>query len=154
MKNGGCPTCHRYFLVFYVLRERGLIDLVVTTFLPENPPKEVLEISNGKHYPLIKVHKGHDANGLDMTGIECDTVDEIEKLLERFDCEETASSKESKAEGMAEKSFEDLYKVCVFLNVAIRQSEYFLDLLVNISCILAEIHGVPEGPQKQRPVTD
>lgn len=110
MKNGGCPTCHRYFIVFYVLREKGLIDLVVTTFLPENPPKEVLEISNGKHYPLVKVHKGVDQNGLDMTGIECDTVDEIEKLLERFDCEDTASSKESKAEATAEKSFEDLYK--------------------------------------------
>jgi len=45
MKNGGCPICHRYFLVFYILRERGLIDLVVTTFLPESPPKEV-EASN------------------------------------------------------------------------------------------------------------
>ena len=55
MKNGGCPICHRYFLVFYILRERGLIDLVVTTFLPENPPKEVLDFSNGKHYPLVKV---------------------------------------------------------------------------------------------------
>jgi hypothetical protein len=111
MKNGGCPTCHRYFLVFYVLREKGLIDLVVTTFLPENPPKEVLEISNGKHFPLIKVHKGVDHNGIDLSGVECDTVDEIEKLLERFECPDTASSKESKAEAIAEKSFEDLYKV-------------------------------------------
>ena len=55
MKNGGCPICHRYFMIFYILREKGLIDLVVTTFLPENPPKEVLEFSNGKHYPLVKV---------------------------------------------------------------------------------------------------
>ena len=55
MKNGGCPICHRYFMMFYILREKGLIDLVVTTFLPENPPKEVLEFSNGKHYPLVKV---------------------------------------------------------------------------------------------------
>ena len=41
MKNGGCPICHRYFMLFYLLREQGLIDLVVTTFMPETPPKEV-----------------------------------------------------------------------------------------------------------------
>ena len=55
MRSGGCPICHRYFMIFYILREKGLIDLIVTTFLPENPPKEILEFSNGKHYPLVKV---------------------------------------------------------------------------------------------------
>ena len=55
MKTGGCPICHRYFMIFYILRERGLIDLIVTTFLPESPPKEVLQFSNGKRYPLVKV---------------------------------------------------------------------------------------------------
>jgi hypothetical protein len=110
MKNGGCPICHRYFLVFYILRERGLIDLVVTTFLPENPPKEVLDFSNGKHYPLVKVHKGVDANGVDMTGVECDTVDEIEQLLDRFDCEDMQGRRDSKLEARAEQTFEDLYK--------------------------------------------
>ena len=116
MKNGGCPICHRYFLVFYILRERGLVDLVVTTFLPESPPKEVLEFSNGKRYPLVKVHKGLDARGQDMTGMECDTVDEIEALLDRFDCDEMRSRKESKAEAVAEQSFEDLYMVSQLLN--------------------------------------
>jgi len=111
MKNGGCPICHRYFLVFYILRERGLIDLVVTTFLPESPPKEVLAFSNGKHYPLVKVHSGVDARGQDITGLECDTVDEIEALLERFDCDDMRSRKESRAEAVAELSFEDLYMV-------------------------------------------
>lgn len=111
MKTGGCPICHRYFLVFYVLRERGLIDLVVTTFLPESPPKEVLEFSNGKHYPLVKVHKGADSRGHDMGGVECDTVDEIEVLLDRFDCDEMRSRKESRAEAVAEQAFEDLYMV-------------------------------------------
>jgi chloride intracellular channel protein 2 len=110
MKNGGCPICHRYFLVFYILRERGLIDLVVTTFLPENPPKEVLDFSNGKHYPLVKVHKGSDANGVDMTGVECDTVDEIEQLLDRFECDDMFGRRESKIEARAEQVFEDLYK--------------------------------------------
>jgi len=110
MKNGGCPICHRYFLVFYILRERGLIDLVVTTFLPENPPKEVLEFSNGKHYPLVKVHKGVDSNGRDMSGVECDTVDDIEQLLDRFDCEDMHGRRESKKEARAEQVFEDLYK--------------------------------------------
>jgi len=110
MKNGGCPICHRYFLVFYILRERGLIDLVVTTFLPENPPKEVLDFSNGKHYPLVKVHKGLDSNGQDMSGVECDTVDEIEQLLDRFDCDDMYGRRESKKEARAEQVFEDLYK--------------------------------------------
>ena len=119
MKNGGCPICHRYFLVFYILRERGLIDLVVTTFLPESPPKEVLAFSNGKHYPLVKVHSGVDSRGQDITGLECDTVDEIEALLERFDCDDMRSRKESRAEAVAELSFEDLYMVCRFKTVAI-----------------------------------
>jgi hypothetical protein len=109
MKNGGCPICHRYFLMFYILRERGLVDLVVTTFLPESPPKEVLEFSNGKHYPLVKVHKGMDSHGRDISGMECDSVDEIEALLDRFDCDEMRSRKESKNEAEAEKNFEDLY---------------------------------------------
>jgi hypothetical protein len=52
-KNGGCPMCHRYFLVFYILREKGLLDLLVTTFLPENPPAELLEFSNGKRFPAV-----------------------------------------------------------------------------------------------------
>ena len=111
MKNGGCPICHRYFLVFYILRERGLVDLVVTTFLPENPPKEVTDFSTGKHYPLVKVHKGIDARGQDMTGVECDTVDDIESLLERFECDDMYGRKESAFEAKAETVFEDLYKV-------------------------------------------
>ena len=111
MKNGGCPICHRYFLVFYILRERGLIDLVVTTFLPECPPKEVLDFSNGKHYPLVKVHNGLDSRGQNITGMECDGVDEIEALLDRFECDDMRSRKESRAEAVAELAFEDLYMV-------------------------------------------
>jgi len=111
MKNGGCPMCHRYFLIFYLLREHGLIDLVVTTFLPESPPKEVLEFSNGQRYPLVKVRGGLDSHGHDMTGVECDNVVEIEQLLERFDCEAMRSSKESHAQATAEKTFDDLYMV-------------------------------------------
>lgn len=109
MKNGSCPICHRYFIIFYILREKGLIDLVVTTFLPENPPREVLEFSNGKHYPLVKIHKGVDSNGRDMTGLECDTMDEIECLVDRFDCEEMLGRRESSGESKAERVFEDLY---------------------------------------------
>jgi len=108
-KNGGCPICHRYFLAFYILRERGLVDLVVTTFLPESPPKEVLEFSNGKHFPLIKVHKGVDSNGHNISGMECDTMDDIEALLDKLDCDEMRSRNKSSAESEAEKQFEDLY---------------------------------------------
>jgi len=109
MKNGGCPICHRYFLMFYILRERGYVDLVVTTFLPESPPKEVLEFSNGKHYPLVKVQNGVDSKGHDLSGLECDSMDEIEALLDRFDCDDMRSRNFSKEEAEAEKNFEDLY---------------------------------------------
>ena len=61
MKNGSCPTCHRYFLLFYILLEEGLIDLVVTTCLPQDPPAEVKAFTSGKHYPVIVVHKGADS---------------------------------------------------------------------------------------------
>jgi len=104
--------CHRYFMVFYILRDAGLIDLVVTTFLPESPPKEVLEFSQGKRYPLVKVRSGVDSQGHDITGVECDNVVEIEAMLERFDCDAMRSSKESQAEAEAEKTFSDLYMVC------------------------------------------
>lgn len=109
MKNGACPICHRYFLAFYILRERGLVDLVVTTFLPENPPQEVLLFSNGKRYPLVKVHKGN-VGGKDIAGMECDTVDEIESLLDRFECPDMLARRESREEERAEKTFEDLIK--------------------------------------------
>lgn len=125
MKTGGCPICHRYFIVFYILRERGLIDLVVTTFLPESPPKEVLEFSNGKHFPLVKVRRGVDSRGHDISGIECDTVDEIEALLDRFDSDEMRSRKESRAEALAEQTFEDLYMVNVLFLFALLH--YFQD---------------------------
>jgi chloride intracellular channel protein 2 len=138
MKNGGCPICHRYFLVFYILRERGLIDLVVTTFLPENPPKEVLDFSNGKHYPLVKVHKGLDANGVDMSGVECDTVDEIEQLLDRFDCDDMYGRRESKKEAQAEQVFDDLYKKFNLLVKGIADEKAVTRILVRIDEYLQE----------------
>jgi len=132
--------CHRYFLIFYILREHGLIDLVVTTFLPESPPKEVLEFSNGKRYPLVKVRSGIDSHGHDMTGVECDNVVEIEALLERFDCDEMRSSKESQAQAVAEKTFDDLYMVCTsfcFFHCSLQSFffifQYFTQVQVNDS---------------------
>ena len=98
-------------MAFYVLREQGLIDLVVTTFLPENAPIEVLSFSNGKHYPLAKVHSGFDSKGINISGLECDSIDDIEALLDKFDCDEMKSSRISQAERKAEKVFEDLYQV-------------------------------------------
>lgn len=141
MKNGGCPICHRYFLVFYILRERGLIDLVVTTFLPENPPKEVLDFSNGKHYPLVKVHKGLDSNGVDMSGVECDTVDEIEQLLDRFDCDDMYGRRESKKEARAEQVFEDLYKKFNILLKGLGDEKALTRILVRIDEYLQEEDG-------------
>jgi len=139
MKNGGCPICHRYFLVFYVLRERGLIDLIVTTFLPESPPKEVLEFSNGKRYPLVKVRSGIDNRGHDITGMECDTVDEIENLLTHFDCDDMRSSKESRAEATAEHAFEDLYmKFCQFLKVGSADAAQLTKILDVLEMYLRE----------------
>ena len=111
MKNGGCPMCHRYFLLFYILREHGLIDLVVTTFRPHDLPPEVKSFSSAKQFPLVKVHRGVDANGVSLIDTTCDTVPEIEDLLDRFDCEDCLSVKESAKEAQAEKVFQDLYRV-------------------------------------------
>jgi len=139
MKNGGCPICHRYFMMFYILREKGLIDLVVTTFLPENPPKEVLEFSNGKHYPLVKVHKGLDAAGVDMTGVECDTVDEIEALVSRFECDTLQGRRENKVEDRAERTFEDLLKkLNIFLKSSSDDSSAVVKVLERIDGHLKE----------------
>ncbi len=59
MKNGSCPICHRYFMIFYILREHGLIDLVVTTFMPENPPKEVG--SGAESWPVRRMGRGFNS---------------------------------------------------------------------------------------------
>ncbi|KAK2144048.1 hypothetical protein LSH36_791g01041 [Paralvinella palmiformis] len=140
MKNGGCPICHRYFMIFYILREKGLIDLVVTTFLPENPPKEVLEFSNGKHYPLVKVHKGLDAQGQDMSGLECDTVDEIEALVSRFECDTLQGRRENKIEDRAERTFEDLLKkLNIFLKSTNNESTGLMKILERIDAHLKEV---------------
>lgn len=104
--------CHRYFLVFYILRSHGLIDLVVTTFRTDDVPPEVKAFSSGKQYPLVKVHRGTDSNGVSMIDMTCDTVPDIEDLLDRFECEDVKSVKESKMEEKAEKLIEDLYRVC------------------------------------------
>lgn len=109
MKSGGCPICQRYFMIFYILREKGLIDLIVTTFLPENPPKEILDFSTGKHFPLVKVRSGKDKFGKGFDEVECDTVDEIEALVDRFECDEMRSRKESDKENLAEQAFDRLY---------------------------------------------
>lgn len=84
-KNGNCPICHRYFMMFYLLREEGQIDLVVTTFLPRDPPAEVKNISSGKQYPIVKVHRGTTLNGSDIGGEVCDNTDEIDALIEKFE---------------------------------------------------------------------
>ncbi|ESO03698.1 hypothetical protein HELRODRAFT_185628 [Helobdella robusta] len=142
MKNGGCPMCHRYFMIFYILRERGLIDLIVTTFLPESPPKEVLDFSNGKRFPLVKVQKGVDGKGRDISGLECDTVDEIEALIERFNCDDMRSRKESAAEATAEKTFEDLYmKFCQFLKSQNNDPTSIIKVLEKIESHLASNDG-------------
>ena len=57
------------------------------------------------------MHKGLDTNGVDMSGVECDTVDEIEQLLDRFECDDMYARRDSKKEARAEQVFEDLYKV-------------------------------------------
>ena len=43
--------------------------------------------------------------------MEIDSMDEMETLVSRFDCERTQSRNQSILEADAEKSFEDLYKV-------------------------------------------
>lgn len=90
--------------------------------MPENAPREVLAFSNGKRYPLVKVHSGFDAHGKSIAGLECDSIDEIEALLDRFDCDDLQSSRVSQEERKAEKVFESLYLVRVwqFLSLHIK----------------------------------
>ena len=111
MQNGGCPMCHRYFLLFYILREHGLIDLVVTTVRTDDVPPEVKCFSSAKQYPLVKVHRGMDSNGVSMLDLTCDTVPDIEELLDRFECDALKSVKDSGEEERAERAFADLYRV-------------------------------------------
>jgi len=108
MKNGSCPICQRYFMIFYILREHGLIDLVVTTFMPENPPREVLEFANGKRYPLVKVHKGVSKAGRQLAG-PYDTTDEIDDLVKSFRAKCMATRNEDVDAMEAESRFDDLY---------------------------------------------
>ena len=48
-----------------------------------------------------------------MSGLECDTVDEIEALVSRFECDTLQGRRENKIEDRAERTFEDLLKVRV-----------------------------------------
>lgn len=68
-------------------------------------------MSSGKQFPIVRVHRGVDAAGQSISGLVYDTVPEIEELLDKFDCDEVASSKESKKESQAEFIFQDLYRV-------------------------------------------
>jgi len=111
MKVGGCPICHRYFLSLYILKDQGFVDLVVTTFLPENPPKEVLAFTSGRQYPLVRVQAGPTGREQNLCNAECETVEEIETFLEQFSCKDMASRRLSREENDAEMVFEDLYMV-------------------------------------------
>lgn len=58
-----------------------------------------------------QVTSGVDRYNKSLAGVECDTVDEIESLVDRFDCEELRSTKESRLEAVAEQVFDTLYTV-------------------------------------------
>ena len=130
-------------MAFYVLRECGLIHLLVTTFKPSNPPADVLKISSGKRCPVVRVHRGYDANDVDLTDHCCDQSDEIENLIERFDCADLQTSKQSSQESEAEKVFQDMYGVSritffvhlTFLCMASGNIENILTLVDPCTCI-------------------
>ena len=95
-----------------------LYDILCILMTPIYPlPCVILLIVIGD---FLQVHKGLDSNGVDMSGVECDTVDEIEQLLDRFDCDDMYGRRESKKEARAEQVFEDLYKVCTLVSLCIK----------------------------------
>lgn len=109
-------------MMFYLLREEGQIDLVVTTFLPRDPPPEVKIISSGKQYPIVKVHRGTTLNGSDIGGEVCDNTDEIDALIEKFESQlmpsttvqrkqitDRQNSDLAEREKKAEHAFQNLY---------------------------------------------
>ena len=48
---------------------------------------------------------------MDMTGVECDLPDEIEKLIDKFECEEMKPRRRGDKADEAERAFENLYPV-------------------------------------------
>ncbi|CAH1798167.1 unnamed protein product [Owenia fusiformis] len=111
-RTGACPTCHEYTLAFSVLQEAMpnlLTTLDIVPFTPENPPPILKEYGNGKRFPVLFVKEGKDSKGIDMSNTVCDTTDEIEGLLDRFNCTRLHGRRDSVEEAEAEKAFDSLY---------------------------------------------
>ena len=108
---GGCMMCHRYFLACHVMYDEGVIDLTMTTEVPEKPSDEVRAYTNGRNYPLLVVHSGVDAQEEDISNTICSSVDAIETLLDRLNCHVMVSEKVSSSEAKAEQVFKNLYRV-------------------------------------------
>ena len=64
----------------------------------------------------FQVHQGTDSEGNDLSGVECDLPDEIEKLIDKFDCEEMKPRQKGDKADEAERAFENLYPVSSFLS--------------------------------------
>lgn len=108
-RKGSNPQCHQWFMAFYVLSEQGYCDLLVTTIVPENPPKYFSELKTSGRLPDVRVIKG-ELNGVDISNLVCDTNDEIEEFMRKFGCEDLLTAKESAAQATAEAVFANLYR--------------------------------------------
>jgi chloride intracellular channel protein 2 len=83
------------------------------------------------------VRCGVDARGREMVGLECDTVDDIEALVDRFDCHEMRSCKESHSEAVAEHAFQDVYmKFCQFLKTGSADETQLVKILEKVEAHL------------------
>jgi chloride intracellular channel protein 2 len=111
-EKGATPFCQQWFIAFQLLAEKDLINLLVTTVNLDDPPAAYEALNVTRRLPVCRVVRGF-VNDQDHTGHVCETNDEIETLLESFQCE---SLRMSKAKGVyeerrrAERVFEDMYR--------------------------------------------
>ncbi|PAA58712.1 hypothetical protein BOX15_Mlig009590g3 [Macrostomum lignano] len=106
---GPCPISQQWFMVFYLLAEKKIVNLFVTTVNPDLPPEAYQALDVGKRLPVARVIKGRDLKGTDLENLVCDTNDEIEQLMDVWRCPALALPKESPEEAAAERCFADLY---------------------------------------------
>ncbi|PAA58896.1 hypothetical protein BOX15_Mlig003947g1 [Macrostomum lignano] len=113
-EKGPCPISQQWILAFYILAEKKLTELYLTTVNPDVPPDSYLALNVSRRLPVANVTKGPDprlktSNAADAPD-PADTNDEIEQLMDAFRCPNLALPKDSRDEANAEKAICDLYK--------------------------------------------
>lgn len=110
---GPCPISQQWFMAFYILVEKRLINLRVTPINLDQPPlpTNYSALDVGRRLPVAWVESGASPQtGEDISGIVADTNDAIENLIDLWQCPNLAQAKNNPEQRDAEKASEDLYK--------------------------------------------